>query len=572
MEAGLIRDTETAVYDPYLDATGHVDMIDTEGNPIEIKSTTTEALASMKEAKWDHYVQTNCYMRSLGKKKARILYVSRDDPSVQRTFDVGYSSSVMRKVQAKVELARASAVGAHADGYIPRSYGYSYSHVDRLKILANVAPYSEDYQEELSIVRELDRMGDLDERDQEKYADALKMQSSISRKYDFQPYRFKGREFAPGKDDYRDLGLNEHAKPADKYDILERFVGSAWERFSHLDTPLHLKLLHNRSPREEYERTIMMGRTQAKWGSPNEDFIKPWFKKWRTDQGMATDMAAAASTGFAFGGGPVGAVFGAAVAIPAHAFKKGASALFGDYVPGEMKDKWETDRTIKQVEFARNSVLASEKGESEYRRTASASPMSYDLSKMNEYHMGTMYKAVTKEEQGFIQAFARESNKKERREIRKDVSPQARSVLDVLWAKADGDFMKAKAASHGYSKYMHESFMYPDAEWSGYNQAINQDDINIEIVEEAGLDAHDFGLGFAAQQYRRDNLPYKVSAPTYRGSTSVPQVAKRVPGTGVDNNAIRDLITGIIKRITGTSPSVQVSDSGGTEISLSIHV
>lgn len=56
----------------------------------------------------------------------------------------------------------------------------------------------------------------------------------------------------------------------------ERIVGGAWERFSHLNTPLHNKFLHQKTALEEYRNQMLYDSGQADWQHPVRDFILPY--------------------------------------------------------------------------------------------------------------------------------------------------------------------------------------------------------------------------------------------------------------------------------------------------------
>lgn len=51
--------------------------------------------------------------------------------------------------------------------------------------------------------------------------------------------------------------------------------GSLWEKFSHMDTILHTKLLQVRSPLESYERREVYGKDWQEWTDPIDDFLIP---------------------------------------------------------------------------------------------------------------------------------------------------------------------------------------------------------------------------------------------------------------------------------------------------------
>lgn len=71
------------------------------------------------------------------------------------------------------------------------------------------------------------------------------------------------------KDDWSAPGV--HAR----FNKAKIVAGSIWERFAHMDTPLHTKLLQVRSAKEDYERREVYGKDFAKWQNPVRDYLKP---------------------------------------------------------------------------------------------------------------------------------------------------------------------------------------------------------------------------------------------------------------------------------------------------------
>lgn len=52
-------------------------------------------------------------------------------------------------------------------------------------------------------------------------------------------------------------------------------VGKVWERFAHMDTPIHTKLLQVRSPLEMYKRRELYGKSWRSWSNPIRDWVVP---------------------------------------------------------------------------------------------------------------------------------------------------------------------------------------------------------------------------------------------------------------------------------------------------------
>jgi hypothetical protein len=100
------------------------------------------------------------------------------------------------------------------------------------------------------------------------------------------------------------------------YTKSEITIGKVWEAISHLDTPLHTKLLQNRSPLEQYKRREVYGKNWQSWNHPIRDWISPTLNKMASSNPIIA-TAAGAFIGALFkakGSRRTAATIGAAVA------------------------------------------------------------------------------------------------------------------------------------------------------------------------------------------------------------------------------------------------------------------
>jgi hypothetical protein len=227
----LLVKAEALAFDPWTNVSGHVDAIIREGRKqkiVEIKTITTEALENMTSPRAKHYSQVNFYMKATGIYNGQILYVSRDDPRVTVAFDVPFSETRYREDVAKLMQARGIAHEMREKnlGFA----GEDYSQIDRLAILADVAPYSQKYKEQLKIVRLQNRMGLSSPEERARIQQILKQRRSVVQKQELYPYRFRGKVFSPDID-YVNMSTNEYIKAASEYSLPERAVGAMWESF-----------------------------------------------------------------------------------------------------------------------------------------------------------------------------------------------------------------------------------------------------------------------------------------------------------------------------------------------------
>lgn len=235
----MLVSAEKMVYDPYSDLSGYIDAIVKKGGEqqvVEIKTIDGEKLKTISAPRSKHYSQINFYMRAMKQRTGTILYVSRDDPRQTKAFDVYYSQDRYQRDLATLKESRMIAAQMAEEGF--GSSGAGYSHVDRLAILADVAPYSKQYKEALQKVRIQARAGLLDEEETAKVITAQNNRTEKARRIDLYPNRFTNPEFYNysnlffPQDKYpSNVNSNEYIRPASEYSFPERLAGAAWEGF-----------------------------------------------------------------------------------------------------------------------------------------------------------------------------------------------------------------------------------------------------------------------------------------------------------------------------------------------------
>lgn len=140
---GLLIQAEALVQDVKNDITGHVDAIIRDGKggagrkALEIKTINNDAFQKMSGPKSEHMSQTNFYLRQLKLKNGTIMYVNRENPSEVKTYEVHYSQTMWERDLRKLKKSRAVAATMMEEG-VGDTLGYSYSWVDRLRILSDV--------------------------------------------------------------------------------------------------------------------------------------------------------------------------------------------------------------------------------------------------------------------------------------------------------------------------------------------------------------------------------------------------------------------------------------------------
>jgi hypothetical protein len=138
-----------------------------------------------------------------------------------------------------------------------------------------------------------------------------------------------------------------------KYNPIEQAAGSAWETFSHMDTPFHTKFLNERTPLESWERTQVYGRESVSWSNLPRDLIDPWVQKMKS-----RDIFTATATG-AIGAGMFGGTSGMRMMLGAAGALGGANLSVmgavqsdkGAYVPKYRKKEWDIEQYFDALEY-----------------------------------------------------------------------------------------------------------------------------------------------------------------------------------------------------------------------------
>ena len=138
--------------------------------------------------------------------------------------------------------------------------------------------------------------------------------------------------------------------------------GRMWERFAHLDTPIHTKFLQVRSPLEDYERREVYGKNWQTWDHPIRDFIRPTTESFARHNPLVSVLLGAA-LGSMFGRGRgklVTAGIGAAVAGGASLMRVAHEAATGDtWVPKRRELERDIDEYFDILKYVKAKGLMS---------------------------------------------------------------------------------------------------------------------------------------------------------------------------------------------------------------------
>jgi hypothetical protein len=524
LQANVAIKEEAMVYDPYNDMMGYVDVVlrdntQRNGRAMEIKTVHGEKFAKLTGPIPSHVSQLNFYLRQLQGKVGTLLYINRDDPSQIRTFDVRYSEERFRRDMLNVTKARQIAAGiiANGEGY---EDGSSYSHMDRLRILGDVAPYSDKYKRELKVVQTQMRAGKLTEQQIAEFQKIRKHREAVVRKYDLYPLRFAGKVFHPDSE-YELMTQNENIKAASEYSLAERAIGSVWERWLHLNTPIHTRFWQYRTPLEHYKRTRLYGNEMAFWSKPYQDMIKPMF---REAAAASTPLEGITSFGWlgylGLGGMGGGAFTGLAGSLLGGAYGGGRYLTGADeelWIPDEVKRKREIERDFDRLKYIRDTNLYHLTGKKEHLDDAEKTMYSI-RQKGYEASPIQAIRSLNAMEKPYFFAWSGERDLQERERILSAVPRDVANLLKVQWNRKNRKHSEEVVSPK--PKYEidvpgeeEDAFMesIPRSDWAGWTTGEEFSDIKVKSIENEGFDAHQFGLGWYDQQRRIATSPYKLS-------------------------------------------------------------
>lgn len=491
----ILLKRDVPIFDPWNKIDGHIDaIINMQGTevPLQIKASTVERLGSMNQPMPADVSQLNFILRMYKKRVGQIQYVAYDDPNVQKTFTLEYSHERFRK-----DMTRTGQAIQLAAKMLREGVGYSgetYSYPDRLIILANVAPWSDEYKQTLNHVRTLNKYGRLTQEDQSKVRKAQRMRDSMMRQYDLYPTRFSLDKIMSPDSEYNLMSDNVHIKAASEYSLLERMLGSAWESFITTRIPFISRFYGVRTPEQMYEDVNMASQTSM-WNQPMRDFVVPASRSFlaSNDPFEATRKGAFAGAMF----GPPGVVIGAGIGAIYGTTR--ATILPGNYIPDEVERRREITTYFDSLKYMKGIQLYQETGDPEYLREAKSTV--FGLS--NQSTPKELYAATPKLERPFLWIFSQVEDEKERRDILKKVSPTMASILQTVWKRND------KTPGMNIEEYTSHNSL-PHQGWSGWRPEIPLEDVQLVTVENEGFNAYDFGIGWKDQRTRMHNSPYQV--------------------------------------------------------------
>jgi len=514
--------------------------------PMQIKGSTAETLGAMNQPMPAHIAQVNFLLRMLTKRTGQITYVAVENPDLQKTFTIEYSQERFQRDLAVAEEARTLAAKMLRDGI---GYGgESYSYPDRLIVLANNAPWSQEYKNTLKKLQTLRRNGMLDDEDNRKLNQAQRMRNSMMRQYDLYPRRFSFGKLLTPDSEYNLMSENMNIKAAAEYSFFARALGSVWEQFSTTRIPFLSRFYGTRTPEQMYEDSVY-GSTGSMWSHPMRDFLNPAIGSFARSNDPVEAARKAATFGALFGppgaalGGALGAMYGAA-RLP-----------FAPGVPSDIRERRDVTTYFDAIKYIKGTQLYAQTGDPTYLDEAKSTVFGID----KESTASQLYNAVPYKERPFLWIFGDVTDQAQRRRILKKVSPTMGSVLQFIWNDKRGDF------SLNIEEYTSRN-QVPALSWEGWNANVPVEDVQLVTLDDEGANAYDYGIGWHEQR-RKMHMSHTPDP------IDLSHIGGQAPQTpNLDSRQLRHAIQELAAQHGLMNPSIQIVEAGAGDVTVNLLV
>ena len=191
---GIALDVEQDVYDKDNGIKGTYDVRLGDGNSLtgksgimDIKTINEKGYRTIEdtgEIKSENKSQVNFYLKHMNEDRGYVMYVNRNNPEERRVLSFDYDEDLYQSDMDKIERVRTGIKDDIDNGVIGR--GELYNHMDRVRILADVAPYSDEYKQEKDLLRA--NMTDEEAEELKEIEERVAKQKEPFRVYD---YKFK---------------------------------------------------------------------------------------------------------------------------------------------------------------------------------------------------------------------------------------------------------------------------------------------------------------------------------------------------------------------------------------------
>lgn len=389
---------------------------------------------------------------------------------------------------------------------------YSLSH--RFRILADVAPYSDQFRALAGKMKGMRGEKGWSEEDERMYITTTEQLKEKKQGQQFREYQYLSRGSREESTDLQAAINRNLASTDEKPSLFRKYFGGYWEAISHnaetaIDqlTPASpaAKFLHERTSVEAYERQQLYGTKNAFWEHPVRDFIAPFSRL--AEKSMGYD------------------------ATPDHIQK--------------VRNINEYFDILKYVKYQRLSALAKEQHDGGAIKEFETKKKQ-TLFGLNPFSMNytNVFNALPRSERDYFNSFAAAETKEERSKILDMVPDNEKALYRARWkiayaedikkaskagilndnqqseagmelaslavqAQSEG-FPNSKELNAEYQKTRQKGETYgdwyrrvhllsqmsniPSADWVGWHPSVDLEDIKLKLVNTIGEDMHEFDL------------------------------------------------------------------------------
>ncbi len=492
---------------------------------------------------------------------------------------------------SKVQEGELRLPGKGYEARFPELKGFDpadYPLIHRYRILADVAPYTEKFQEMQGKIRALRATKSWTEYDEEIYQNTKEQLKTRKKKQVFHEYKylsptgdpFRSRTSASSKSSETIARINQiAASQAPKENPFRKAIASYWEWAAHaVETPLDQltpaapgsKLVHMRSAVEGYERDVAYGTSAKFWNRPIENFIKP-------------------------------------------AFRLGARSLGYSDISPELKRKRDIEQYFDILQYTKFSRLAHMARDAHDWTAATQFEEKKDQTLFGINPFTRNYKALMRalpaRERDYFSSFEKTDTVEDRERIMKMIPDNEKALYLARWKLLNADKIR-KALKKGIlgekevvkareeladfyqesdseglpkdKKLMQEYVStrlrgenYPDwyrrtkilshvplpkADWVGFHPSVDLEDIKLKVVQTLGEDMHDYNLW----ESRSRDLPNK----DYVDDDAIAPILNREKLSSAEKRSRMNEIFAFEKAIAHTSVNNKSVSSNEIEVTI----
>ncbi len=357
-----------------------------------------------------------------------------------------------------------------------------YGALDQLKILGDVAPYSQQYK---ILDKKIDSMN-LGPAERNQVADIRSQVQSMTTKNEFTDYKYKGSSAEE---------MGQHP--------LKFGAGRMGEYLAHSDNFVVSKTIGKRTATEDWERKHVYGATFPEWQRPFESYIQPMINK-ATQRDPITAAAGLGVAGALFGRTAKAKLFGTAIGVAtgltASAYGQTSELVTGErFVPAKRKKELaleEYSDILSYVKSKRLETMAKASGDGkaamQYNMAAKRTMYGADLYGKD---IDTLSLAIPKRKREHFKAMIN-APEEERGKILSTAGRLERRIYEASWGM---DVEKRPDLGEYFTR--HE---LPDLSWEGWHPNTNMDQVKIKMGQSMGLEMSQ--MGYYPQQIREANL------------------------------------------------------------------